>query len=149
MSITYHRCNPADIILDAPELTQAHWDEMGFDLGFELDLDDAIYDAAHENNLMHATIAKDGDEIIGYAVYYVCPHNFNTAATVAASDALYVKPEYRGGTCAARLIRFAEDHAKQLGALVFSWHCRAGTSLDAVLARRGYDQTDIVMSRRL
>jgi GNAT superfamily N-acetyltransferase len=149
MSLTYLNCNPAEIILFASELTQAHWDEAGFNLGFGLDLDDTVYDAAHECGIMHAVIALDDEQLVGYAVYYVCKHNFNPAFTVAASEALYVHPTYRGGLCAARLIRCAESHAKSLGAVLFSWHCRAGTSLDAVLARRGYEPTDIVMSRRL
>jgi GNAT superfamily N-acetyltransferase len=149
MSLTYRQCNPAEIILFATYLTQAHWDEAGFNLGFELDLDDTVYDAAHECGIMHAVIAMDGDRIVGYAVYYVCPHNFNPNFTVAASEALYVHPDYRGGLCAPRLIRFSESHAKSLGAVLFTWHCRAGTKLDAMLLRRGYEQNDIVMSRRL
>lgn len=149
MSITYHHGNPAEIISLAPKLTRAHWDEASFDLGFDLALSESAYDDAHQRGIMHSTVAKVDGRIIGYAVYYVCQHNFNPDATVAVSEALYVHPAYRGRTCAARLIRFAETHAQQLGASVFSWHCRAGTSLDAVFARRGYEQTDIVMSRRL
>ena len=39
---------------------------------------------------------------------------------------------------AGKLVRAAEAEASRRGATRFTWHCRAGTPLASMLARRGY-----------
>ena len=68
---------------------------------------------------------------------------------MVASDALFVHPDYRGGSTGARLILEAERVATERGAMRMLWHTRAGTPLAAVLTRRGYEPADITVMKRL
>ena len=79
----------------------------------------------------------------------VVPHPHNPAVVVASNDALFVAPAWRSGLVAGRLIRTAEREAKARGAHRFTWHCRAGTGLASMLARRGYTPVDQVVMKEI
>ena len=124
-----------------------NWRETGFD--FRLDPDVAAYQRLADAGVLFALAAIAGEEVLGYCTVIVSPHLFNPAVVVAANDALFVTPSARRSMVAGRLIRAAEDEARERGATRFAWHCRAGTALAETLRAHGYSTVDEVVARAL
>jgi GNAT superfamily N-acetyltransferase len=139
--------NPADHIPSIAELARENWLETGFD--FEINPSVEIYQAAVDAGILFALGVFDGDEVVGYCSMMIAPHAHNPAIIMASSDTLFVRKDYRRGTIPARLIKAAEDEAKRRGASRVNWHTRAGTSLAAMLERRGYKPADVIVTKEL
>ena len=143
----YRVVNPAEWIERAMPLLRTNWAETGFDFGFAPDV--AAYQRLHDAGLVFAMVALDGVEVEGYCSVTVVPHPHNPAVTVASNDALFVAPRWRSTLLPGRLIRLAEQEAAARGARRFTWHCRAGTPLAAMLARHGYQPVDQVVMKEI
>lgn len=139
--------NPAEIIPQIRDLLALNWAETGFDFEFAPDV--AMYQKMFDAGSVFGVLAKVDDQAVGYCTVCVSPHPHNPAVVVASNDALFVHHEHRGGTIGARVIRFAELCAAEMGASRFLWHCRAGTPLAGTLERHGYQPVDNVVMRRL
>lgn len=139
--------NPAEWMPRIRPMLEANWAETGFDFPFDPDIE--AYGQMYEAGLVFAVRAGFEGETVGYCTVLVTGHGHNPAVKFAANDGLYVSPAFRNGITAGRLIVKAEQEAKARGAQWFSWHCRAGTSLDEVLKARGYQPSDIVVTKEL
>ena len=126
-------------------LMRDNWDETGFDFEFNPSAD--AYQKVVDCNAMFVIAAFDGDDVIGYCTMIISPHLHNPDVIVASNDALFVAKPYRNGMTSGRLIKAAEDEAKRRGASKVLWHTRAGTSFAAMLERRGYQPSDIVVMK--
>jgi GNAT superfamily N-acetyltransferase len=146
--IVIREANPSDYIDQIRELTQDNWRETGFD--FPLDINVAMYEALYAAGCLICQVALDRDnEVIGYSTAFVGPHPFNPAVVMCESNALFVHRDFRSGVVPGRLIVETERAAKRKGATRMSWNTRAGTSLAAIFARRGYYVADQVVMRGL
>jgi GNAT superfamily N-acetyltransferase len=139
--------NPAEYLERVRPLVQAHWREAGFD--FEPQPDAAAYARLHDAGVLFALVAMEGDEVAGYCTVIVSPHLHNPTIKVAASDALFVLPDARRSLTAGRLIRAAEDEARERGADRFTWNTRAGSGLAEMFRAHGYAPADEVVMRAL
>lgn len=139
--------NPAEWIGRAGALLNLNWEETGFDFQFAPSAE--MYGSLWDLGIVFGVLALDDEQVAGYCTVCVSPHLHNPAVVVGANDALFVAPERRGGPLALRLIDAAEAEAKRRGASRFTWHCRAGTPLAAILERRGYRPVDVVVMRAL
>lgn len=137
----------ADHIDSIRELLAMNWAETGFD--FELKPNVALYQEMQDRGLLVVIGAFDGDTIVGYSTAVVSPHAFNPEVLTAATDALFVHPDYRKGLTAARLVYATEEESKRRGAQFIVWHTRAGTSFAKMLEKRGYEPADVCVVRRL
>lgn len=134
-------------IYQALDLLGQNWGETGFDFTLQPDL--SLYERMADAGLLIALGAFEGDALVGYSTAFCSPHHFNPDIVFCHSDALFVLPEHRAGGAGARLIVATETAAKARGAHRICWHTRAGTSLAAVLERRGYRPADIIVTRSL
>ncbi len=99
------------------------------------------------NSLRLFTARFDG-VLIGYAMVFLLKHPHRSLDVVATVDAFYVVPEYRFGGTANKLLNFAEESLKKIGASFLDFAVR-----DAVHKRwlgfLGYKQTEVLMERAL
>jgi GNAT superfamily N-acetyltransferase len=136
---------PIEYMHKIVSLMRDNWDETGFDFEFNPSAD--AYQKVVDCNAMFVIAAFDGDDVIGYCTMIISPHLHNPDVIVASNDALFVAKPYRNGMTSGRLIKAAEDEAKRRGASKVLWHTRAGTSFAAMLERRGYQPSDIVVMK--
>lgn len=139
--------NPAEWIPRIGDLLASNWAETGFDFAFDPDVQ--AYQRLHDAGAAFALACFDGSEVVGYCTVCVVPHPHNKTVLFGSNDALFVLPEYRGGTAPGRLIKAAEAEAKRRGAQLFAWHTRAGTPLAEVLQRHGYQPIDVTVGKRI
>lgn len=131
----------------ATDLMRANWAETGFDFPFAPSRE--FYERMQASGAWFAFAAMRDQQMVGYVSAAVTPHPFNPAVVFCASEALFVDPPYRPASVGVRLIHAAEQEGKRRGAHWMAWHCRAGTTLAAVLEQRGYTPADEVVMRRL
>ena len=137
---------PGQWISAIRELMASNWEETGFDFPFNPSAE--MYQAVVDAGLMFVIGAFDGEQVVGYCTMTVAPTMHNPSVILAANDALFVLPKYRGIT-GGRMIRMAEREAKARGACRVLWHTRSGTKLHESMARHGYRPADIVMMKEI
>ena len=137
---------PKDFMPLIHELMAANWAETGFDFPFNPSAEQ--YQTLVDAKLMFALAAFDESRMVGYCTMLVTPTMHNPAIIIAANDALFVDPAYRG-VIGGRMIRVAEAEARSRGACRVLWHTRSGTKLHESMAKHGYLPADIVMMKEL
>lgn len=83
--------------------------------GMEWDARSAVKMAAYLLQQGIAQVAYDEDELVGFILLAVGPVPFTKSAMAATEMAFYVKPDYRDDGVGRKLLRQAENVAKQLG----------------------------------
>jgi len=129
-------------------LLQAHRDELATAKHLmELAPNWDAYRALEQCGALLALIAYLDGEIVGYSVNFIGPHMHYSGLRYAHNDALYVKPEHRGGRLGLKLMRETEWLAREKGARMMMWHAKPGTALERILPRLGYAVQDIIYSK--
>jgi GNAT superfamily N-acetyltransferase len=144
--VRYMLANPVEWMPRIRDIMSRNWSETGFQFAFNPSIE--MYQRAVDAGIMFGMVALDGEQVIGYCTMMVSPTMHNPQVVIAANDALFVVPERRG-IVSVRLMQAAEREAKLRGASMVCWHARAGTGMASMLARRGYAETDIVMTKEI
>ncbi len=131
------------IVNPQPERYLSLFQAAGAEVGIDYDIkpDWATYKALIEAKDYWFIGAEENHEPIGYIGILLTPSLFNRAVTFAIIDSFFVKPHYRFGMTAGRLIAQAE---KIIGpkANRFVFQCEANNSLASVLIKRGFKVSD-------
>lgn len=107
------------------------------------------YRALENTRSLLALVAYRGEEIAGYSINFIGPHLHYSGLRYAHNDALFIRPQFRGGRLGLRLMRETERLAKERGARLMMWHAKPGTALERILPRMGYGVQDIVFSKEV
>lgn len=131
-------------------LLQAHRDELATAKHLmEVAPNLPAYRALEECGALLALVAYLGDEIAGYSINFIGPHMHYSGMRYAQNDALYVRPEHRGGRLGLQLIRRTEELAKERGARMMMWHAKQNTALEKLMPRLNYAVQDTIFSKEL
>lgn len=93
----------------------------------------------------------NGDIITGMMVGFLAPMWFSNSATTACDIALYLKPEYRGGLSAIRLIKAFDDWAVSKNASVIQMGVSTNVNPERtsnLYTRLGY-KPEVPINRRI
>ena len=130
-------------------LLEDHWREIAHYQDILLEPDVAGYAAVEKQGMLRCYTARDGDRLIGYAVFFVRPNWHYRASLQASQDVLFLLPEYRQGGAGARLILHAECALSAEGVQVVYHHCKTTNQVGRLLVRLGYELIDEVYGKRL
>lgn len=95
----------------------------------------------------HVFTARDGDDLIGYAAFFVTKHLHYADLCTAMNDVLFLHPDHRLGMTGIRLLKFCEAELKKLGAHKVCWHAKLETSLIPILHRLGYATEEVALGK--
>ena len=101
---------------DLLPLLEPHFEEVNFNkdtVPHEPDWDG--YMAMENARLLHVVTARDDGELVGYCSTLIGPSLHHMNNTFGINDALYLKPEYRGGRVAFDMMKFVFAELKKLG----------------------------------
>ncbi len=148
--ITIVETTVSDKLAELLPLLQAHRDELATNQRLmQLAPNVDAYRALENTRSLLALVAYRGDEIAGYSINFIGPHLHYSGLRYVHNDALYVKPEHRGGRLGLRLMRETEWLARERGARLMMWHAKPGTALEKLMPRLGYGVQDIVFSKEI
>ena len=69
----------------------------------------------HNSKKLVYVTAKDGDELVGYIVFFVMPHIHSKNCLTAHEDIYFMKPEYRKGFNGINMFKFAQNYLESIG----------------------------------
>lgn len=148
--VSFCRERIADVIGEIKPLLQAHWEEIAHYPDIPLKPDYDRYMAAEYKGQLRIFTARKGHTLIGYAIYAVAHGMHYSNCLVAVQDVLYLDPAYRRGRVGWRLIEHADNVLQAEGVGVVVQHQKiAHPALGQLLERMGYEQQDIIWTRRL
>jgi len=134
------------------ELLRAHWQEIAMFQDLQiLDPDFEKYNEAEKKGALIIATVRDAEtmQLVGYHVTFIVTMLHYRGVLGAMDDIHYLKPEYRLGWTAVRLIKFAEREARRRGAHLSIARAKAKSDHGALYKRLGYDLSDEVFLKRL
>lgn len=147
--IRYARESIRTVLEEIKPLLRAHWVEIAHYKDIPLLPQWAGYQRAEQEDKLRIYTVRNPD-LIGYAVYAVAPAIHYSSTLIAVQDVLYLAPEHRHGRVGWRLIEFADTELRAEGVQVVVQHQKiAHPTLGKILERMGYEQQDIIWTRRL
>lgn len=146
-AISIRPCTMADIER-APHLIDEYGAESTIDgMGPQCPQFDTYY-KLEAAGMIHITGAFHGDELVGFVIVLasILPHY---GKPVATTESLFLAKAYRKGNAGLRLLRSAEQRAKEIGAVGILVSAPAGGQLERILPRYGYTHSNTVFFRGL
>ena len=106
-----------------------------------------IYKRIEESGMLATIGAKIDQELIGFVLVLasVIPHY---GVNIATTESFFVSKPYRKTGAGIKLLRAAEEHAKQVGSPGLLISAPFGGTLAEVLPRQGYVETNRVFMKR-
>lgn len=131
-------------------LARMQWDETeAYHEGQSFNPDRKTYAHYEANGWFIMATARDGGRLVGYAGFYVTP-SAHSGALTATEDTWFLHHDWRRGMNAIRLFRFAEEYARDKGAIEASGSIKSGhPAAAAVLTYLGYVETARVFTKQL
>lgn len=137
----------ADEIETLKELAVLDYEEVGHNQNeLPLDPDWEKYCALDEMGLLLCCGAYDEEKLVGYFVAIVAPTLHCKNEVVAVNDALWLHPDYRGGT-GVRLMKFFESQCKDLGVSYMSMNITLKYDISPLLERMGWTHVEKTYSK--
>lgn len=95
------------------------------------------YREYEEADSLFVVTARDGHRLVGIAVMYVC-RSMHTQLLGGQEDLFYLRPEYRKGWNALKLLSMAEEKCQEKGCVEINMSAAIGSKSGAILSGRGY-----------
>jgi hypothetical protein len=134
---------------DCEALVFAHWQELGMDQDLPIDPNIERMIAMEAMGMFKVIGVRDEGVLKGYMLAVVSPHlHYQSSPQMFIVDAYYIAPECRNGT-GAKLIRFAENLAKELGCIKIYLSCKVHSDHTKLFISLGYTLSDFAFIRRI
>ena len=143
MSVTYTTEKFSDLIEEMKALFYEHWQEIAnYKDRFPLNPDFNRYRKMDELGLLHTSIAREEEKIIGYCIFFVMPHLHYQDCIYAVNDVVFVSKAHRKGTVGMRIIKFSVGELTKRGVHRMVMHIKVNHDFGRVLERIGFVKTE-------
>lgn len=133
-------------------LIEQHADEVGYPImrDVPIDVDVERYRLIEAAGMLRIYAARHEGELVGYAAF-ILGASLDRRTMIAATEVgVFVKPEYRKGTNALRLLQHADNSLRDEGVDMVVYHNPSGSrTFSTILIHRGFSMVDEVYARRL
>jgi len=134
-------------------LWKMHYREIALDQDIiPLDPDWENYFVCDENEILHILTARFNGKLVGYIFNLVGGHNHYTSTRFAHTEMFWLHPRFRKGWEGVRMfqenLRGLKAREVVMTSINFKLHFK-NARVGKLLARLGYEATDIVMRKRL
>lgn len=129
-------------------LLERHWREIAYYEDIPLDVDWNFYQEADKRGLLRIFTVRDGEELVGYAVYLVRHAPHYKSSLQAVQDVIFLAPEYRRGSAGLQLVGYADAMLAAEGVQLTYHHSKVKQPIDIILRRQGYQLIERVWGKR-
>lgn len=145
--LVYAKESAIDAILEIEPLARDHYNEIAVHMGEPYDPDWNAYRLMEQAGYLRVYTARDDGRLVGYAVFFLRPHQHSKASMQAFSDLLYIARESRGH--GHDFIRWCDLQLKADGARVVYQSVTPYCDFSKTLERLGYEDLGRTFGRRL
>ena len=137
--IIAHECL-ANVKQDIQPLLEKHWLETEPNQEtILLNPDWEQYALLDSAGILHIFTARDNGDLVGYLVMMLSKSIHHKDHLFAATDVVYVKPDYRKTHTGADLIKFAESHCKENGVSLMTLNMKVEFPFDRLMTTMGFN----------
>lgn len=131
-------------------LLEEHWTEIATDKTVKLDPDFDNYQLLQDTGHLHTLLCRNElNQIIGYIVTFLMPHMHYKNTLYAQNDLIYIHPDHRRGSLAARMLKVFEEHMKEKGVDIIQMHVKVAFEFGAMLTRVGFMHEENVYRKKI
>lgn len=124
-------------------LIENHWSEIALNQdNIKLNPDWNMYGKLESLGMIKTYTARVDDELVGYFILVVTKGLHYADHTFAATDVIYISPEYRKGRAGYGLIKFAEQELKKDGVSVLVINTKDHAPFDKLLESMDFSLTE-------
>lgn len=87
--------------------------------------------------------------LVGYVCLILAEPLHYMKTIVAVSDTIFLAKEFRQSSAGIRLIKEAEEEAKNRGAFSVCWYAKENSSLEKIFRKKNYKVRDIIFTKEL
>lgn len=121
--------------------TEMYQDKLVLDPNWDM------YYAMESKGMLASFTARDEGNLIGYAVYFLSPHQHHKEHLTADSDIVYLEPSYRGTGIAFDLYSYAESKLKEKGVSVIMLRMKDRIPFEPLANKLGYSKEEIAYAK--
>lgn len=146
--VIFNQERPADLFEEIKPLIAKHYAEIPVDMGQPLEPDWKEYENQDSVGWLRAYTARDEScRLIGYAIFFLRPHQHSKNSVQAFADLLYIEPGSRGFGHA--FVKWCDEKLRSDGAKVVYHSVTPHFDFSAILTRMGYEPVGTTYARRL
>jgi hypothetical protein len=146
---TYQVEDPAEFIEELKKVLPEHYDELCVTKDFPLMPDYEAYGRLHIAGMLRCITVREGEQLIGYAIFIVQPHLHYRSCKTAFEDIYFLKKEERKGRVGIRLFQFVEGVLKDEGVDRIIMHTKIHMDNSRLFEYLGYKLTDKLYTKIL
>lgn len=135
---------------DAERLFRLHYDELTFGKErIELAPDTGRYEALERDGGLVIYTARDGDDLVGYAAFFLVHHAHYRRNLFALNDVFYVDPARRADPWLGfRFLKFIDAQLTADADIdAIKWHTKVHLDFGPLLRRLGYQAEEVIWSK--
>lgn len=136
------------LIEELKPLLLEHWEEIAMykdKIAFKPDYESYI--AMEKVGAVQAVTVRDDYKLIGYYISFIYIHPHYKDNKMAQNDVLFIHPDYRGGTAAYRMFKFAEKELIKIGCSVNTIHMKTQFPFENLCQKIGMNKQEIIYSK--
>ena len=135
---------------DCLPLIHSHWHEVALNKdSIKLSPDWDEYQRLDDSGVLRIYTARDGAKLVGYFVLIVSKSLHYKDHKFAVNDILFMDKDYRKGSVAIKLLRFAEKILKADGVSLMMVNTKVHQPFDPLMERLGYNLIERIYSKNL
>ena len=106
-----------------------------------------VYDVLYSNDRMHVTTARNGSELVGYAIFILTQALHYKQLSVADGDVFWLDPAHRKGMTGVKLLKKSEEFLKSKGVQKIFNKVKLHKDVGKVFERLGYTPIERVFAK--
>ena len=136
-----------NVLLELRPMLEQHWAEISWyqdEVPYDPDWD--RYAKMADAGMLHIVTARDEGKLIGYYISLLTAGMHYRSTVYAMNDVLFVDPEYRGGTVAYRMFKYAFEQLKAAGAQIITIHMKTDAPFEKLCQKLGMQKQEYLYS---
>lgn len=136
MSILFSR-ESIRVVMENQQLIEQHWGEVVADgAQRKLDVNWDFFLRCESVGGLVTFVAREQDEIVGYAVFLLQYHLHCKTTVSAHNDAIFIRKDKRKGGLGIRFLQYIDEELPRLGANMIFFHVKPAADFGPFLTRR-------------
>lgn len=130
-------------------ILERHYVEISANLDIALEPDFEKYIAIENAGTLRCYTARDGEDLVGYAVFFVTRNFHYSSSLQAVQDVIYLEKSKRGVGFGKGFIDWCDSQLRDEGVQVVYHHVKQKHNFGPMLESLSYKLVDLIYARRL